>query len=103
MSMLVEFVFAVWLTEALVELSVEAVVLERLRVWLGPEPHTLRGIFVRCGYCQSFWVGIGIAYLLNLVVVPIPVCPVWSHPLVSGLVVHRASNWWHDLIHRIRL
>lgn len=97
-----EFVFAVALTEAVVEILVDSVLLERVRVWLGPDPETLRGIFVRCGYCQSVHIGIVVAYLMGLVLVPIPSCPGWLHPLFSGLVVHRVSNWWHDLIRRIR-
>lgn len=94
------FVLAVLATEAVTEILVDAVIFEKFRARLeGPDPQSPRllGILARCGYCASFWVGMGFACALR------PEFglgwPWWLGLPVAGLVVHRLSNLWHDVIY----
>jgi hypothetical protein len=98
------FFIAVAVTEAVVEALVEAVIFERIRAWLegDPEKPRLVGILARCGYCQSFWVGMAVAWGLGLgfggrLDLPGPV-----ETTLAGLLVWRGSNFWHDLWSRVR-
>lgn len=103
--MLTTFILAILATEALTEILVDSVLLERSRVWLGGDgdpPTTLRGIFVRCGFCVSVWVGCFFAYLFWMAPLPADYCPVILQPAVSGLIVHRLAVVWHDITRRIR-
>ena len=95
------FALLVILTEAVTEILVESVLLERPRAWLaGKDEGTLRFTFVRCGYCVSLWIGVGLAYALWFV--PFEGSK-WWQPLALGAAAHRLSNIWHDFIRRHRL
>lgn len=93
--MVIAFVFAVVLTEALTELIIGAELLEPVKIRimrLGKFFETL----LTCGYCMSVWVGVGMAYLFRLRI-GLPVAG-WVEPLILGLFLHRASNLWHDTL-----
>jgi hypothetical protein len=95
--MLIKFIIAVILAEALTEILKEAVVLEPLR---SPFRRLKKfNEFLECGYCMSVWVGWGVAFLFRLRV-GIAVEWWWLECLVAGLVVHRVSNIWHEAISR---
>lgn len=87
----VSWIVAVILTEAIVQLSVDALPLAPLRA-RAADLHPLLGVLASCGYCQSVWVGMGVALLFSLSVG----LPGALDTLAAGLVVHRASNIWHD-------
>ena len=102
----VKIVVAVIIVEAIAEISTEAEIFEGLRGWFDPKPEvgeedeepSKMGIFVRCGYCQSVWLGWIVAYVLNLEGI-FPWLS-WGEPLVWGLLIHRASNIWHETVSR---
>lgn len=91
---------AMILVEAVVEICAEGEIFEPLRVWLdgrGEKPRKI-GVFVRCPYCMSVWAGWGAAYLLGLM--GFFQWMGWFEPLLWGLLVHRASNIWHEAVSR---
>lgn len=103
---------AVVLTEAIVEISVDSALFDKWRRAFGGSPLRERGeddrpslgeVFVWCGYCQSFWVGMGFSFLLGLKLPELPPpwpvwveWPAWAQSVLMGLVAHRLSNVWHD-------
>jgi len=96
----VKIIVAVILVEAIVEIATTAEIFEGFRGWFdgeGDEPTKL-GTFARCGYCQSVWAAWMVAYLLNLEGVFTGLA--WGEPLVWGLLIHRASNIWHETVSR---
>lgn len=107
---------AVLLTEAVVEILAESALFDPLRQRLGGEDPrqrsdraTLGEILVWCGYCQSFWIGMGFSFLLGLKFpgghLPWPTWvdwPDWIQALLMGVVVHRLSNLWHDALLAVR-
>lgn len=98
-------ILAIVLTELITELSVESVLFERFRAVLaGPYDEsapTLRNVFFRCGYCQSVWYGAAWVFAFRLGI-PWVSWPWWLECLVMGLVVHRCSNVWHDVLGWLR-
>ena len=100
MAFWLKFLVAVGLVEAVVQIISKADVFEGVRVWLdgkGEEPRKI-GVFARCGYCQSVWAGWGAAYLLGLM--GFFQWMGWFEPLLWGLLIHRASNIWHEAVSR---
>lgn len=96
---LLKLAAAVVLVEAVAEIVAEAVILERLRAWLekDPEKPRLAGVLARCGYCQSFWLGLAAAFGLGLTL-PFQIgWPGLVQAAAMGVVVHRLSGLWHDL------
>jgi hypothetical protein len=95
-----KFVVAVVLVEAVVQIATEAEIFEGLRAWFdgADEEPSKMGVFARCGYCQSVWAGWAVAFVLSMD----GMFPwlTWGEPLVWGLVVHRASNIWHEVVSR---
>ena len=86
--------------EAVAEITSTAVVFEGLRAWLdgkGEQPRNI-GVFARCAYCQSVWMGVGIAYLLQIK--GQFVWMGWFEPILWGFLIHRASNIWHEFVSR---
>lgn len=98
--MLLKFIIAVVLVEAVVEITSTAEVFEGIRAWLsgrGEKPRKL-GIFARCGYCQSVWTAVGAAYLLQIM--GMFDWMGWGEPVLWGFLIHRASNIWHEVVSR---
>jgi hypothetical protein len=98
--MVLKFIVAVVLVEAVVEITSTAEVFEGVRAWLagrGEKPRKI-GVFARCPYCQSVWVGVGTAYLLQIMGVFDWMG--WFEPVLWGFLVHRASNIWHEFVSR---
>ncbi len=117
MMQLVNLLGAVILCELLIELFKSATPLAMLRRRLGIEDeHGLPlscgdtpdgkgcawySMLAGCGYCMSVWVGVasGLAFGLCLF------SPAWMPGVLSyvlnGLIVHRLSNLWHAIIHRV--
>lgn len=98
--MILKFVIAVVLVEAVVEIVSTAEVFEGVRAWLagrGEKPRKI-GVFARCGYCQSVWASVGAAYLLQ--VMGVFEWMGWFEPVLWGFLIHRASNVWHEFVSR---
>lgn len=91
--MIVQFILAVVLTEAVAELLTESRITDRLRRLPGA-----LGYFFGCGYCASVWIGVAAAYLLRLGGVLAGLGA--AEPALWGLAVHRASNVLHEAISR---
>ena len=99
--MLIRFLVAIVLTEAVTEIFVASRLFRGLRQWTKthlPKGNILR-YFVKCGYCASVWCGVGSAYLLQIQG-PADFLK-WGEPLMWGFVIHRASNVLHEIITRI--
>jgi hypothetical protein len=97
---ILRFVVAVALVEAVVEIISTAEVFEGVRAWLagrGEKPRKI-GVFARCGDCQSVWAGVGAAYLLQ--VMGVFGWMGWFEPVLWGFLIHRASNLWHEVVSR---
>lgn len=94
--MLIRFILAVVITEAMTEIVVESVLLSRLRAGFTRVP--VLGYLVSCGYCLSVWLGVGAAYLLRMEGALEGLGAV--EPVLWGVVVHRASNVLHEGISR---
>ncbi len=114
---LVNLFGAVVLCELLIELFKMATPFAAIRRWLGIEDeHGLPlscgddlggkgcawySILAGCGYCLSVWVGVvcGLVFGLHLF------NPAWMPGVfvyaANGLIVHRLSNVWHSVIHRV--
>ena len=95
--MIIAFLLAVVLTEAVVEILVSAELLAPLREGLRSR-FPRAGVLFTCGYCLSVWLGIAAAYALG--------CSAGlglgrAEPLVLGIAVHRISNLWHEFLQRI--
>jgi hypothetical protein len=91
---------AIVLVEAVVEICADGEIFEPIREWLagkGEKPRKI-GVFVRCPYCMSVWLGVGAAYLLQIM--GFFSWMGWFEPILWGFLVHRASNIWHELISR---
>lgn len=91
--MLLRFVLAVVLTEAVTEILTES----RLTVRLRELPGAV-GYLFGCGYCASVWLGVCAAYALGLEGALAPLGA--AEPLVWGVAVHRASNVLHEAVSR---
>ena len=95
--MLLKFLAAVVLTEAVAELFAEATIFERLRVWIESKS-IFWGYLTRCGYCLSVWIGLLFSFLLGLRIGLLPLDWLYAETAFLGLIVHRASNLEHMLI-----
>lgn len=117
MIQLINLLGAVVLCELLIELFKSATPLAPLRRRLGIEDEyglplscgdapdgrgcawysTLAG----CGYCLSVWVGVSCGIVFGLCLFS----PAWMPGVLAyalnGLIVHRLSNVWHAIIHRV--
>lgn len=88
---------AIIITESIVEISVDSVLFYRIKnLFGGKNTNSLRYEFFNCGYCQSVWVGIGMAFLFSIK--PFNLGP-WE-PIAWGLLIHRLSNLWHEATNR---
>jgi len=94
---ILKLAIATVLVEATAEIWVASFLFEKFRAIVKSKSEFL-GYFVACGYCSSVWFGIGAAYLFQIK----GAWPFfgWWEPLVWGIVVHRASNLWHEAIQR---
>ena len=54
-----------------------------------------------CGYCLSVWVGVLCAALFGLRLFAAPWMPAVLVWVLNGLIVHRLSNVWHAVVHRL--
>lgn len=108
---LLKLVLAVIVVEALTEIAVDSALFESFRKWIGGEKvdglarkYGLKGVLVWCGYCVSVSVGIGAAYLFMVrCVYLLDPALAWLapyEPAAWGLVLHRFSNLWHEVIIR---
>jgi len=96
----IKFCVAVVLVEAVVEITSTADVFEGIRAFLdgkGEKPRKI-GVFARCPYCQSVWVSVGAAYLLQIM--GFFGWMGWFEPILWGFLIHRASNIWHEVVSR---
>ena len=93
------FLLAIVLTEALVEIVVDSVLLASFRR-LVLVRFPFGGILFSCGYCMSVWVGVGVAYTLSL---SVGLGMGIYEPFLAGLIVHRLSNLWHEILQRVLL
>lgn len=103
MSNTLIFIIAIVLTEALVEVLSKSEIFSPVREWFF-DRREKRKVFkffhslLDCGYCLSVWVGtvVGLV-LLDLSII---------HPaldwFIVGLLLHRLSNLWHNIIDRTR-
>jgi hypothetical protein len=92
--MIVRFIAALILTEAVTELIVEAEIFESIRLRIMALGKFLERLLT-CGYCMSVWVGVVFAYLFRLHSDLLIVW--WLEPFFWGLVLHRLSGLLHDL------
>jgi len=100
--LILQFVLGVILTEAITEILVESVLFERARFYVEAKlPDSLFAILVRCGYCVSVWVGLVVSYALWLAPFDWVSWVQYLQPALMGLVLHRMSNVWHDLIRKL--
>jgi hypothetical protein len=95
---IIKLLVAIALVEAVAELWTESDLFERLRVWVRSKNDFL-GYFFDCGYCVSVWLGVGAAYLFQCVGQFDGLG--WWEPLLWGLVIHRGSNIWHEIVSRL--
>lgn len=117
MIQLVNLLGSVVLCELLIELFKSAAPLAPLRSRLGIEDeHGLPlscgdapdgkgcawySMLAGCGYCLSVWVGVACGLLFGLrLLSPAWMPGVFAYAL-NGLIVHRLSNVWHAIIHRV--
>jgi hypothetical protein len=54
-----------------------------------------------CGYCLSVWVGVFCAVIFGLRLFAAPWMPAAFVWVLNGLIVHRLSNVWHAVVHRL--
>lgn len=100
--MLLRFIFAIILTEALTELIVKSEILSPIREFffnrksnkLFNKIHDL----LDCGYCTSVWIGWIFAILL---VNDISLINKYIDWFFMGLILHRLSNFLHNVYDRI--
>jgi len=84
----IHLAIAVVCTEALVELF-QSRLFDFVRNDWFSDPDTLKGYFVRCGFCESFWAA--------LLVVSVGSTLEGWYWAGGVLVVFRLSNVWHDV------
>lgn len=87
------WVSAIIATEAITEILVAGKIFQSLRDFLiGRNIFLLAGVF-SCGYCMSVWMAVAVGWFvpfpLGIVGIPIKI-----------LVVHRLSNFFHELMSR---
>ncbi len=91
----IEFCLAVILTELLTELVIKSVIFRPIRDRIKNLGGYLSELF-SCGYCFSFWAASGVVLLLGLAY------NFTDYYLVdltlTGLVVHRLSNYLHNFV-----
>ncbi len=102
MSNTLIFIIAIIITESLVEVLSKSDIFSPVREWFFKRQKIKIFKFIHalldCGYCLSLWVGtfIGLV-LLDLHII---------HPIIDwfivGLLLHRLSNLWHNIIDRTR-
>lgn len=96
---IVEFLFAVLLTELLTELVIKSVLFKPLRKKLPnffiPFHKWVEELF-SCGYCFSVWVAFGVAFSLQVAYDLTGRYPV--DLALTALVIHRGSNILHNCI-----
>ena len=80
-----KWALAVIATEAITELLLHSVLLDKPRAWLSKRPF-FKELF-KCGWCLSLWVGLFVfgLLLLRLEIILLPV------------VLHRLSNYLHAI------
>jgi hypothetical protein len=114
---LINLLCAVVLCELLIELFKSAAPLAPLRRWLGIEDeHGLPlscgddlggkgcawySMLAGCGYCISVWVGVACGIVFGLRLCAAAWMPGVLVYAINGLIVHRLSNVWHAVIHRV--
>lgn len=101
--LLIKFLLAIVLTETITELIVKSEIFKPLRAKIFDLGQTNRFFswlhdLLDCGYCFSVWAGWAVA-LVFLRDTPV------LNPLIDwfvwGLVLHRLSNLYHNLMDRI--
>lgn len=99
----IKFLFAIVLTEAITEVIVKSEIFQPLRAkifYLGQSNKFFKWFhdLLDCGYCFSVWAGCTVALFL---------CKDFSllHPyfdwFILGIVLHRFSNLFHNIMDRI--
>jgi hypothetical protein len=95
--LIIEFLFAVLLTELLTELVIKSVLFKPLRKKLPnffiPFHEWVKEL-LGCGYCFSVWVAFGVAFLLQVAYDLTGWYPV--DLALTALVIHRVSNYLHN-------
>lgn len=102
MSNIIIFIIAVIITESIVEVLSKSEIFSPVRKWFFDKRQVKICAFIHklldCGYCLSVWVGTFVGLLL----VDLPLV----HPALDwflvGLLLHRLSNLWHNIIDRTR-
>ena len=89
----VTLLFAVILTELLTEFVIKSVVFKPVRDRIKGLHKYLAALF-SCGYCFSVWSSYGVVLLLGLVYNFTGWY--WADLTLTGLVVHRLSNYLHN-------
>ena len=114
---LINLLGAIVLCELLIEIFKSATPLAPLRRRLGIEDeHGLPllcgddpggkgcawySMLAGCGYCLSVWVGVACGIVFGLSLFSIAWMPNVFVYAANGLIVHRLSNMWHAIIHRV--
>lgn len=88
-----KFALAVVLTELLTELAIKSVLLKPPRDALSGLSSWLKELF-SCGYCFSVWAAWGVVFVLQLA--PGLTEWYWLNLGLTGLAVHRLSNYLHN-------
>ena len=94
-----KFLIAVVLTEAITEIITKSEIFRPLRAKLfswGQDSKIIMWLhdLIDCGYCFSVWMGVIIAIFFFADV------PIFLR-IIFGLVVHRFSNMFHNIMDRI--
>ena len=89
----IEFALAIILTELATELVIKSVIFKPIRERIKKLGQWFEELF-SCGYCFSFWVACGVVLLLQLVYDFTGYY--WVDLSLTGLVVHRLSNYLHN-------
>jgi hypothetical protein len=102
MSITIIFIIAVIITEGLVEVLSKSEIFSPVRKWFFKRRENRVFNFIHslldCGYCLSVWVGTFVGLLL----VDLPIVHPALDWFIVGLLLHRLSNLWHNIIDRTR-
>ncbi len=102
MSNAIIFIIAIVLTESLVEIISKSEIFSPIREWFFNRRDKKVFNFIHslldCGYCLSVWIGTFVGLILIDLVIINPIVD-W---FIIGLLLHRLSNLWHNIIDRTR-
>ena len=97
-NILLLFIIAIIVTEAITEIVSKSSLFEPLRKYLFKRKSNKLFNFLHslldCGFCLSVWVGI----IVGNVLLDVTIVTIWLDWFIIGLLVHKCSNVLHNLI-----